>query len=73
MQEYLKIAEIAISVILITLILLQERTSGAGGLFANAGGEFYQQRRGFEKFIFMGTVVLIALFAGTAAVSLFIK
>ena len=70
----LSIAQISVSILLIILILLQERSSGLSGVMGGgSGGEgFYQTRRGLEKFIYWGTIVLAASFAGLALVDLLI-
>jgi protein translocase SecG subunit len=62
----LKIAQIIVSAVLLVLILLQERSSGLSGAFGGSGSEggFYQTRRGLEKFIFVGTIVLTIVFIG---------
>ena len=59
------ILQIIVSVVLIILILLQERSAGLSGIM---GGEssFYQTRRGLEKSIFVATIVLAFVFAGLA-------
>jgi hypothetical protein len=36
------------------------------------GGGFYQRRRGFERFTFIATIILVIVFAGLAVVTLFI-
>lgn len=59
-------AQIVVSIALIILILLQERSSGLSGIFGGEGGGFYQTRRGLEKLIFSGTIVLAVLFVGLA-------
>jgi len=64
------LAQIAISLILIFLILLQERSSGVGGAFGGGAGGFYQARRGLEKTVFISTIVLTVLFAGLALLNL---
>lgn len=56
------IFQILISAAVIALILLQERSAGLSGIFGGDGGGFYQTRRGLEKIIFRGTIVLIAVF-----------
>ncbi len=60
------IIQIAISVILIILILLQERSAGLSGILGGegGGGGFYQTRRGLEKIVFIGTIVLAVAFVG---------
>lgn len=70
----ISIAQIVVSVLVIGLILLQERGSESSGLFGGGdmGGGFYQQRRGFERFTFIATIILVIVFAGLAVVSLFI-
>ena len=55
--------QIIISVALIVLILLQERSAGLSGVFGGGdGGAFYQTRRGLEKVIFRSTIVLTLAF-----------
>ncbi len=69
----ISIFQIIISVILIVLILLQERSSGLSGMFGGGGeGEFYQKRRGLEKMIFRATVVLVIIFAGLSLANLLV-
>lgn len=68
----ISIAQIIISVVLIVLILLQERSSGLSGVFGGGEGEFYQRRRGMEKLIFRATIVLVVIFAGLSLVNLLI-
>lgn len=69
----ISIAQIAVSVILIILVLLQERGGDVGGLFGGTGGGFYQARRGLERMIFMTTVVFVVIFALLALANLFIR
>lgn len=58
--------QIAIAVVLIVLILLQERSAGLSGLMGGDGIGFYQTRRGLEKMVFWGTVVFSAAFVAVA-------
>jgi preprotein translocase subunit SecG len=55
------IAQIIISVLLIAAILLQQRGGGLSPVFGGEGA-VYRTRRGMERFIFIGTIVLSALF-----------
>jgi preprotein translocase subunit SecG len=64
------IAQIVISIVLIILVLLQERGTGLGGVFGGST-EFYQQRRGLEKIIFYSTIVLAAIFLALNLIALF--
>jgi len=65
----ISIAQIIISVAIVVLILLQERSAGTSGIFGG-GDEFYHARRGLERVIFYATIVLIVVFAGLALISL---
>ena len=61
---FLPYAQIILSVILVTSILLQQSASGVGG--ALGGGDtstFHSTRRGFEKFLFYLSLVCATLFA----------
>lgn len=71
MKPILITAQILVSVILIGLILLQAKGTGleSGALFG--GGEFYASKRGIEKTVFIGTIVLIVIF-GILSVTLLV-
>lgn len=61
---FVAIFHIIVSVALVTLILLQERSAGLSGLFGGEGGAgFYQARRGLEKAVFVSTIILAVIFA----------
>ena len=64
LSNIVTITQLVVAAALIALILLQERSSGLSGILGGGGGDggFYQTRRGLEKIIFVGTIVLIALF-----------
>ncbi len=63
-------AQIVVSIILIALILVQDRTSGLSGVFGGAGATPYQTRRGLEKSIYWATIVAAAIFAVLAILNL---
>lgn len=67
------ILQIVISVVLIALILLQERSSGLSGIFGGEGSGFYQTRRGLEKVIFAATIVLVIVFLALAILQLYLE
>jgi len=69
----LAIAQIIVSILLIALILLQERSSGLSGILGGGGEGFYQTRRGLEKIIFGATIVLAIAFAGLALANLLLE
>ena len=56
------VIQIILSIAIIGLILLQERSSGMSGLLGGEGIGFYQARRGAEKIIFYTTIVLVVIF-----------
>jgi protein translocase SecG subunit len=57
----IKILQAITGVLIIVLILLQQRSIGLSAIFGGEGG-FYQTRRGLEKLIFGATIVLIVVF-----------
>ena len=61
MSNLLLLAQLLISIILIALILLQQRGTALGSAFGQEGG-FYGTMRGVQKKIFWLTVVFGALF-----------
>ncbi len=67
---FLAIIQIAIAILIVVLILLQERSAGLSGIFGGEGGGFYQTRRGLEKIIFTSTIVLAIVFVGLAVFQL---
>ena len=65
MTTILSVIQIIISVGLIIAILLQSQAAGLGGAFGGSDNvdAGYHTRRGFEKTLFNGTIVLGILFA----------
>lgn len=64
------LGQIIISIVLIGLILIQERSSGLSGVFGGQGATPYQTRRGLEKFIYWGTIGAAVIFAILAILNL---
>ena len=60
------IFQIILSVAIIALILLQQRSAGTTGLLGGGGEGVYQTRRGMEKMAFYATIVLSVLFIALA-------
>jgi len=69
--QIIEIFQIAVSVILIILILLQARGVGLGSTFGGEGN-FYFTKRGAEKTIFILTIITAAAFIGLALHNLII-
>lgn len=57
----IKIIQVIVGILIIVLILLQERSTGLSSIFGGEGG-FYQTRRGLEKIIFISTIILTIFF-----------
>ena len=72
MQTYLPVIQIVVSILIVVLILLQERSAGLSGLMGGEGGGFYQTRRGLEQVIFIATICLIVIFVVLAVLQLVI-
>lgn len=62
--------QVLVSIVLIGLILVQERSSGLSSLFGGSGSTPYQTRRGAEKMIFTATIITSILFLALAVVNL---
>ena len=71
MESILAISQIVIALALITTILLQQRGAGGSAIFGGGGGgSSYYTKRGFEKILFIATIVLAGLFIVTAFINL---
>ena len=62
MENYLNIALIIISVLLILSVILQSKGAGLGGLTGADTGAVYTARRGVERTLFWITIVLSVVF-----------
>jgi len=72
MNTFLSIFQIIVSILLILLILTQERGTGLSLTFGGIG-HVYHSKRGAEKVIAIATVVLAILFVGCSIAFLFVK
>ena len=70
MSDALKIFQIIFAILLTLLVLLQQRGSGLGAAFGGQGN-VYRSRRGIEKFLFNGTIVVAVLFCLSALATVF--
>ncbi|MDD5145076.1 MAG: preprotein translocase subunit SecG [Candidatus Pacebacteria bacterium] len=69
MGDYLPILTIAVSIILVVLVLMQQRGTALGSAFGQEGG-FYATRRGIQKKLFVATIIFGALFILLAILNL---
>ncbi len=67
--------QIVLSVLLIGLILVQQSGGSSGGALGSSdtGTSVFHTRRGFEKFLFITTIVVSVLFALSAFIVLILK
>jgi protein translocase SecG subunit len=63
--------QITISVLIGIAVLLQHNSAGVGGAFGGSDSldAGFHTRRGFEKFLFIGTLILAALFGITSLIA----
>ena len=69
MKTALSIIQIVVSVALIVFILLQVKGGGLGGIFGQADSVF-RTKRGIEKWLFLGTIVLVVIFILLSIISM---
>lgn len=68
-NNFFTIFQIVLGVTLMILILLQVKGTGLGSTFGGDLG-FYRTKRGFEKLLFRGTIVVVSLFLLTSLIEL---
>jgi len=68
----LNILQIIFAVLLILAILLQQKGSGLGAAFGSGGSLYKAKKRGSEKVLFIGTIVLAIAFFSLLAADIFI-
>lgn len=72
MTTALSISQVVLSVLLTTVILLQQRGTGLGDAFGGGVGS-YRSRRGVEQTLHTLTVVVAGLFVANAIALLFLR
>ncbi len=72
MRQAIFVAQIIVSVLLIIVILLQQRGSGLSAVFGGSGN-IYRTKRGLEKGLFILTIILVVLFVAIGVVNLIIS
>ncbi|MDE2967217.1 MAG: preprotein translocase subunit SecG [Chloroflexota bacterium] len=64
-SELLNVIQILIALVVIGAVILQAKGAGLGNIFGGAGAESsYRTRRGLERTLFRGTIVLMLIFVG---------
>ena len=64
MIDYLNIALIIISVLLVLSVIIQSKGAGLGGLTGADTGSIFTARRGVERTLFWVTIILSVVFFG---------
>lgn len=72
MLSFLKIFQVVIAVILILIILIQDKGAGLSATFGG-GGEFYKSKRGIDRILFMATIVFSILFVASSVAFIFVR
>jgi preprotein translocase subunit SecG len=62
LETAINIAQIVVAVVLILLVLAQNRSGGLGSAFGGDSGSIYHTRRGIEKTLFNFTIVTLVAF-----------
>ncbi len=68
MKTAIEVIQILLAIVLMAVILMQSRGAGFGGAFGTQSTVF-RTRRGIERYLFRGTIVLAALFVAVSLVS----
>lgn len=72
--QILPYAQIFLSVILVLTILLQQSSAGVGGALGGGdGASFHSTRRGFEKFLFILSIICGILFILSALLAIILQ
>ena len=69
MKSVISLIQIVIGVLLILVIIIQQKGSGLGSAFGSDMG-FYRSKRGAEKLLFYATIVLSAALIVSSLVGL---
>ena len=62
----LKYIEVGVSLAIVVVVVLQNRSGGLGAVFGGGGGEAYRSKRGMEAVLYNSTIVLGVVFAVVA-------
>jgi preprotein translocase subunit SecG len=69
LETAFNIAQILISIVLITVLTLQAKGSGFGSALGGQTSSVFRTRRGVEKTLFNLTIVLVIVFLGISLLS----
>lgn len=63
-SQVLNVIQILVALTVIGAVILQAKGAGLGNIFGGVGAESYRTRRGLERSLFRGTIVLMLVFVG---------
>lgn len=69
LRTALNLVQLIISIVLITIVLMQAKGSSIGTVFGGADSSIYRTRRGLEKRLFQFTILLAVVFLVLSIVS----
>ena len=72
MDFILQITQIIVAVLLVVLIMMQQRGTALGSAFGGESGGAYSTRRGIQKKMFTATIGLAVIFIALAIAGLII-
>jgi protein translocase SecG subunit len=70
-SKILQIAQVIVAILMMAAILLQNRGGGLSNVFGGTGN-VYLTKRGFEKKVFIATIVLAVIFFAISLAALFV-
>ncbi len=73
MNTILYYTQLAVSVILIVLIIIQQRGAALGAGFGGGSGEVYSTKRGAQKKIHYATIAIATIFLVLGVLNLFVR
>jgi len=73
METFLDISLIIVSIALITLVVLQSKGAGLGGLTGQDSGGMFSARRGIEKTLFRLTIIFSVIFFSLTLMTVLIR
>ncbi len=70
MAQFIYIFQIVLGVLLVIVIIMQQKGTGLGSTFGGGDLGMYRTKRGAEKMLFYFTILLSVLFIGSSLIGL---
>jgi preprotein translocase subunit SecG len=71
-MKWLQFIQIAVAILLMITILMQNKGAGLSGIFGG-GGDIFRTKRGAEKILFISTIIFATIFFVIGVISIIIK